>query len=224
MAATFMISLKQLTDSIRNADLEGLIEALEAHPNLLNFQPFATRRTPLMRIINQISMVNVSDDYFSLIDELINRGADLNLKDKDGNTALHLAVNTSDSILIESLLEAGANINLKDNDGNTALHLAVIRGDSISIESLLEAGADRTISNNNGQSPLDLAYENGVDDIIYLFVSHPPGNEPPHEPEPPQLPLPVRRPPGGNVGGGRTRRRSNRKRTRKMNRLKSRRR
>ena len=225
MAAAAITSAKQLTDSIRNADLEGLIEALEAHPNLLNFQPGVASRTPLMRIINQISMENVpDDDYYTLIDELINRGADLNLKDKDGNTALHLAVNTCDSIVIESLLEAGANINLKNKDGDTALHLAVVICASIVTKDLLEAGADKTILNNNGKSPLDFANELGDDEIIDLFFLHPPGNEPPREPALPPPPPPGR-PPGGNVGGGRTRRRrSNRKRARKMNRLKSRRR
>ena len=120
-----IISAKQLTDSIRNADLEGLIEALEARPNLLNFQPGLTLLTPLMRIIVKINMANDPDDYYVMIDELINRGANLNLKDKNGDTALHLAVVMGDTILIETLLESGADRTILNNNGQSPLDLAL---------------------------------------------------------------------------------------------------
>jgi ankyrin repeat protein len=71
------------------------------------------------------------------IELLINKKADLNLKDKQGRTALMLAVLavqkniTNEGLLekyskvIEQLCSRGANLDEKDNDGKTALDLAV---------------------------------------------------------------------------------------------------
>ena len=55
---------------------------------------------------------------------LINHGANVNEKDKDGSTPLHLAAWNGKLECCEFLINHGVNVNEKDSDGNTPLHLA----------------------------------------------------------------------------------------------------
>ena len=51
----------------------------------------------------------------------------LNLRDKDGNTAINLAINAGLETTITILLELNPLLNLRDNNGETSLHLAVMK-------------------------------------------------------------------------------------------------
>ena len=86
---------------------------------------------------------------------LLEHGADINIKENYGWTALHMACrycNEDSSIeCVKLLLEHGADVNAKENDGWTALHLACrYCNEDSSIECvklLLEHGADINIKN-----------------------------------------------------------------------------
>jgi ankyrin repeat protein len=52
---------------------------------------------------------------------LIEAGADLNLQDEDGNTALMIAVNNNNLKIVKMLIKAGAN--LKNNEGLSAIDI-----------------------------------------------------------------------------------------------------
>ena len=60
----------------------------------------------------------------SVVDLLLDAGADTNIQDNAGRTVLHLAVDQRDGSLIDALLDAGADGNIKDKEGRTALHVA----------------------------------------------------------------------------------------------------
>jgi ankyrin repeat protein len=61
----------------------------------------------------------------SSVDVLLEHGANVNIKDDVGLTALHWAVVRGDRNCIRRLLEHGAEINAKDNEGRTARDMAV---------------------------------------------------------------------------------------------------
>ena len=86
-------------------------------------------------------------------------GADLDAKSElNGERALHLAVNLSDTSTLELLLELGANPNLPDNEGRSPLHSAAFLGDAKSISILLEHGAELEARDERyGATPLSLA-------------------------------------------------------------------
>ena len=54
---------------------------------------------------------------------LIQRGANVNLKDKTGTTPLMMAIRELSIIIVRSLIQAGADVNAKDNDGQTILDI-----------------------------------------------------------------------------------------------------
>lgn len=60
---------------------------------------------------------------------LIEKGADMNLRDKDGNTPLIVAVKKEHETTVQALVEKGANINAADIDMNSPLLLSCLKGE-----------------------------------------------------------------------------------------------
>jgi len=83
----------------------------------------------------------------------LEKGADINARDKNSNTPLHKAVFSGHTKTAELLIAKGADINVRDNNGSTPLHTAAFRGHSKIVELLLSAGADANAKNNRGKTP-----------------------------------------------------------------------
>ena len=62
---------------------------------------------------------------FEKVKELINKGANIEAKDNDGDTSLTSASGWDYSDVVKLLLEKGADIEAKDNRGKTALDVAI---------------------------------------------------------------------------------------------------
>jgi hypothetical protein len=90
---------------------------------------------------------------------LLANGADINLQDKHGDTALSTCCNNAQTPLVEFLLKAGADPNLANRAGNTALHLAVDGKSEELVRLLLKHGADVNAANRHYHSPYDLSKE-----------------------------------------------------------------
>lgn len=82
---------------------------------------------------------------------LLDRNADINMANKLGETALHIAVRENAISIARTLLKAGANVNARDKVGNSPLHYV----DHIMLAKLLiEYKANPNILNNRLQSAL----------------------------------------------------------------------
>jgi ankyrin repeat protein len=89
----------------------------------------------------------------------ISSGKYIDKKDKDGNTALHVAASNGNYQVIEALLSKGININTRNHSGNTPLHSSIL-SKNINlkvIDLLIDSGADINASNNQDHTPLILA-------------------------------------------------------------------
>ncbi|XP_016296421.1 tankyrase-2 isoform X2 [Sinocyclocheilus anshuiensis] len=90
---------------------------------------------------------------------LLRKGANVNEKNKDFLTPLHLAAEKSHNDIIEVLVKHEAKVNAVDNLGQTALHCAAHCGHLQTCRMLLSAGGDPLITSLQGLSPSQLANE-----------------------------------------------------------------
>lgn len=124
---------------------------------------------------------------------LVNKRVNVNLKNNDGKTKLHLVAENGESSSIRELLEHGADINLKDNAGKTAEDLAqesgddqtistfknilrdaVCAGDAVKLEWLLKNGSlDVNVRNEYGYTLLYSAVQNNEIDCVRVLLNHP---------------------------------------------------
>jgi ankyrin repeat protein len=102
------------------------------------------------------------------VEYLIEKGADVNVKNSDGETPIMLVEDNEETL--QRLIEAGADINATNNRGETALMLAVKNGFYESLSLLLMSGADKTIKNANGKTAIDLTRNEDIIDLLKVEV------------------------------------------------------
>ena len=100
---------------------------------------------------------------------LIEKGAQLNYKDKYGFTALMRASMESRTEAIDFLVGMGANIYLKNNFGLNALMLAVDQNRDQAVKSLLRYDFDLDDVTNDGRTAADMAEKSGNQSIMAML-------------------------------------------------------
>lgn len=72
------------------------------------------------------------------VEILINLGSNLNDRDNDGYSPLHVATRMRDTGIVQILLNANANCNIVDDNGLTSLHMAASQGCKGILESIID--------------------------------------------------------------------------------------
>lgn len=88
---------------------------------------------------------------------LVSKGADVNLRDKQGYPALNNAARRKDEEIVKALIGLKADVSARDQDGYTAIDHAVLRNFAPGIDALAAAGADLDARNKDGFTPLAIA-------------------------------------------------------------------
>lgn len=83
---------------------------------------------------------------------------DINEKDSDGNTALHVAAEQDAHELITRFVTVGANTEIKNNNGDTPLHVALKKDNFNSVQTLAALGANIFATDNNNVSAIELGF------------------------------------------------------------------
>jgi ankyrin repeat protein len=108
---------------------------------------------------------------------LLAAGADVNIPNRDGNTALMFAVAARKSAdLVRLLLDAGAVVDSRNAGGRTALLSAIGFQSLPAVEMLLAAGADVSLADLEGTSPLikaAQAFPEAVDPLLAIITRLP---------------------------------------------------
>ena len=100
---------------------------------------------------------------------IIDKGADVNTKNKDGITPLHFAAFSGSIDASKILMDAGANINAKGNNLATPIFFAISSHSVDIVKILIEGGAAVNHKMKRGVTPLDVAKYWRSYDIIKIL-------------------------------------------------------
>uniref|UniRef100_A0A673A455 Euchromatic histone-lysine N-methyltransferase 2 n=1 Tax=Sphaeramia orbicularis TaxID=375764 RepID=A0A673A455_9TELE len=95
--------------------------------------------------------------HVDVIKALLNRGANVTVKDKELNVCLHWAAYAGNVDIAELVLNAGCSLSSVNMHGDTPLHIAAREGYLECVVLFLSRGADIDIMNREGDTPLSLA-------------------------------------------------------------------
>ena len=101
---------------------------------------------------------------------LLEKRADINCRDRLGQTPLHRAVETDNKSMLSFLLNRGANVNRVDGLRGTPLHCAIYDGNGEMVRLLLDNRADINLRASLGQPPLHWAIAKGNVSLVALLV------------------------------------------------------
>jgi len=101
---------------------------------------------------------------------LLNKGANVDVKDNDGRTPLLWAAENRHEAVVRLLLDKGASVDAKDNNSRTPLLWAAENGYEAIMRLLLDKGANIDAKDNNGRTPLLWADRNGHEAIMRLLL------------------------------------------------------
>lgn len=105
---------------------------------------------------------------------LIEKGANVELRNHKNQTALHLAALAQSPETLELLLTKGADPNAADIDGRTPLHCAIVKVSRSSecVQLLLKAGVNVNQSDAFGYTPMHLAALNEFSHSLMMLLNH----------------------------------------------------
>ena len=115
---------------------------------------------------NELMFASRYSNKAEAVSKLIEEGADVDLKNWSGNTALMLATQHGKAEIVDTLIEKGANVDLTNGSGNTALMFAAQNGHAEIVTTLIEKGANVDAVNENGNTALTLATQNDHAGIV----------------------------------------------------------
>lgn len=136
------------------------VDPNEKNADLLQYYMLANRKMIQKYVVDKTKDVNIQNslgenvlhviadnerlnvDNKDIIDELVKKGVDVNHKDMNGFTPLHVASNVGNSKFIDTLSDYNVSLEAKNKYGQTPLHIAALADEADCFESLLKMGVN----------------------------------------------------------------------------------
>jgi ankyrin repeat protein len=112
----------------------------------------------------------IESNDLAKIQELIEAGINLEIKNLQDNTPLLYAIKKKRTEIATLLIEKGADVNAKDSNGDTPLIVASQKGNKEIVSLLIEKVIDINAKNDFEYTPLITAIENGRTEIVALLI------------------------------------------------------
>lgn len=149
------------------AEIEEAREIINKHLDLINSQD-SRGRTPLH--------VAVEHKFLNVCKYLLHKGAEISIRDENGDTPIHAAAAIGDvSVDVTTLLlsvSPKSLVNLRNNAQETPLHAALGSGNECgaTVQKLVECGADVSLRDGNGRLPAQIAVEKGSQKTVSAML------------------------------------------------------
>lgn len=104
-------------------DAHGLVTQL-LHMVKGDAPPHDSRSHGRTNLLHRATKESAKDGYSTVIAILESRNYNIDAKNQDGQTAMHLACCYGTGDIIRKFIDCGANVNCRDKDGNTPLHVS----------------------------------------------------------------------------------------------------
>lgn len=127
---------------------------------------------PNKKIDNKYPLHFVIEKYKTEIAKyLIDNGADINVKDEFGCTALSKAIGYCNDHLIDALIDKGADVNLANENKNLPLHDAIMYDlDFERVKEIFQKTNDKNAKGFDNGTPLHMAAAVGRQDIVNFLI------------------------------------------------------
>jgi ankyrin repeat protein len=157
------IMAEDIHEAVKKGNPDLVKAILAENPELINARG-EYGRTPLMQ-----AAFSRQEAVFKY---LVEKGADVNLSNKEGFGPLHFTTLFGARELVELLISKGAQINSNTNViGVTPLHLAASRGHKDVVELLISKGALLNVKDRRGNTPLLSSVLGNHKDIVKLLLA-----------------------------------------------------
>lgn len=113
-------------------------------------------------------------EHLEIMTHLLDHGADIDAKDKQGQTALFHCAKHGFIFGLGYLTKRGAQLSERDNKGGTVLHEAILKRNLECVRYLLDQGVDPLAERHDGRTPQQMAQmlsDPHFSEIIAPFVS-----------------------------------------------------
>ena len=135
-------------------------------------------------------------DRHAALEALVERGAKVDVRDREGATPLHWATQEGRHRAAAVLVRAGAAVEARDSQGRTALHRAARQGHADLARLLIRSGAPVDAPDRRARTPLQEAVAAGQEEVVRALVY---ARADPNRAVGPLLHRPVRKGQGGIV-------------------------
>lgn len=144
-AAQFQSEGYQFLEAVKDRDGDKATDMLnKPGTTIVNTRDITTGETGLHIVVQRRDVLWVRF--------LLQRGADPNIRNKQGLTPLQVATTLGFTDGVEALIKGGADVNVGDQTGETPLIAAVHQRNAELVRVLLEKGADPDHNDNSGRS------------------------------------------------------------------------
>jgi ankyrin repeat protein len=157
--------LTSLNKAAKSSDEKNVTELIYFGHNINDKQTIFSQ-APIHKIIE-----SEKEDKHHVLLKMLDMGADPNIKDSNGWTALHYSCEYGDMLSAKILVENKSIVDFFSNNHRTPLHLSSSNNFPEIVKFLLDNGANPNFKDNNGCTPLHLAAKHGnivcMDILLY---------------------------------------------------------